>query len=109
MQTGFSEKNLTVVREGMWNVANIGTCRDAFSILPEEVAAKTGTSQVIRRFGDEYYKGNNGFIITFGPYEEPEIAIAVVIEYIDSGSATAQLAADIYDYYFAHPEINGDG
>lgn len=109
LQTGFSEKNLTVVREGMWNVANIGTCRDAFSILPEEVAAKTGTSQVIRRFGDEYYKGNNGFIITFGPYEEPEIAIAVVIEYIDSGSATAQLAADIYDYYFAHPEINGDG
>lgn len=99
-ETGVSEKNLATVKSGMYDVANIGSCTSAFAGLPAKVACKTGTSQVYKKFGDDYIKGNNGFIISFGPFDRPEIAIAVVIENIDSGAATAQVAADIYDYWF---------
>ena len=30
-----------------------------------------------------------------------EIVVAVIIENVDSGTATATVAADIYDYYFS--------
>ena len=104
VETGIKAENLETVKLGMYDVANIGTCMEAFANLPVSVAAKTGTSQKLKKSGDTYVKGNNGFIITFGPYENAEIAIAVVIEDLDSGAATAQVAADIYEYYFS--EIN---
>ena len=46
-------------------------------------------------------EGTDGFLITFGPYEDAKIAITVVVENAGSGSSTAQVAADIYDYYFS--------
>ena len=84
----------------MYDVATIGTCAEAFANLPVKVAAKPGTSQKLKKVKDEYVKGNNGFIISFGPYENAEIAVAVDIEDNDSGAATAQVAADNYEYYF---------
>ncbi|HHU83640.1 MAG TPA: hypothetical protein GXZ23_00505 [Clostridiales bacterium] len=100
LETGISPETLNIVKLGMYDVATIGTCAEAFANLPVKVAAKTGTSQKLKKVKDEYVKGNNGFIISFGPYENAEIAVAVVIEDIDSGAATAQVAADIYEYYF---------
>lgn len=39
-------------------------------------------------------------MISFAPYDDPEIAVAVAIENLSSGSATAVLVADIYKAYF---------
>ena len=100
VETNINKNNLATVKNGMYDAANIGSCAETFSILSSKVACKTGTSQVYKKLGDSYEKGNNGFIISFGPFDNPEIAIAVVIENIDSGAATAQVAADIYDYWF---------
>ena len=44
---------------------------------------------------------NNGFFISFAPYENPEIAIAIVAENALTGSKTSQAAVPIYNYYFS--------
>ena len=88
----------------MLKVGTIGFCRSAFSDLPVTAAAKTGTSDVVKIIDGKKVEGNNGFLISYAPYEDPEIAVAVVVETADSGALTAVVAADIYDYYFSAKE-----
>lgn len=99
-----SKHTLQLVREGMLKVGTIGFCRSAFADLPVTAAAKTGTSDVVKLIDGKKVEGNNGFLISYAPYEDPEIAVAVVVETADSGSLTAVVAADIYDYYFSPKE-----
>ena len=40
-------------------------------------------------------------MITYGPYENPEIAVSSVVELAGSGTETADLTAAIYNYYFS--------
>lgn len=103
-QADISKENFDIVKEGMKRVATTGFCQYAFANLPVIAGAKTGTSQVKKYRNGSYVKGNNGFLITFAPFENSEIAIAVVIENVDSGTATANVAADIYEYYFSRTE-----
>ena len=64
-------------------------------------AAKTGTAQVKENIDNYYRTYDNGILITYAPADNPQIAIAQVIERADSGSSTAEVAASIYKYYFA--------
>lgn len=103
-EADISQEYFDIVKEGMRRVATTGFCQYAFENVPVKCGAKTGTSQVQKYRNGAYVKGNNGFLITFGPFDEPEIAIAVVIENVDSGTATANVAADIYEYYFGRTD-----
>ncbi len=98
-ETGISKKAINLVKEGMLEVGTTGYCAPYFLGLPVQVACKTGTSQEIRRVNGVSYKINNGFLIAFAPYENPEIAIAVVGEGLISGKYLASVVADIVDYY----------
>ncbi len=100
VDTEIAQSSFDIVKQGMYRVANSGTCREAFQTVPVKAAAKTGTSQTKKLVNGEIVNGNNGFLISFAPYENSEIAVAVVIENVDQGSATANVAADIYNYYF---------
>ncbi len=40
-------------------------------------------------------------MIAYGPAEDPEIAIGIVMEYGGGGARTGDLVADIFDAYFA--------
>ena len=100
VQTDFSEETLNAVKEGMYLVANDTSCREYLGDLKYKVACKTGTAEKTRIVNDVRYEGTDGFLIAFGPYEDPEIAITVVIENAGSGASTAQVAADIFEYYF---------
>ena len=40
-------------------------------------------------------------MVAFAPYDDPEIAISIVVERGGSGSAVAGIAAEILEYYFA--------
>lgn len=106
VETGISQKNLELVKEGMLRVGTIGFCRTAFSGLPVVAAAKTGTSEVVKVINGQKVEGNNGFLISFAPYENPEIAVAVVVETADKGALTAVVAADIYKYYFSNKGVD---
>lgn len=96
-ETGISEKNIRIVKEGM---LRLGSRLSAFKDLPVTVAAKTGTAESKAKVNGSIVEGLNGFMISFAPYEDPEIAVAVAIENLNSGSATAVLVSDIYKAYF---------
>ncbi len=102
LDTGFSAENIATVKEGMKLVGTVGYCKSAFSGLPIDAAAKTGTSQVDRKINGDTVRTNNGFLITYAPADDPQIAIAIAGEGVSSGSALAPIAADIYKYYFTY-------
>ncbi|MBR7061086.1 MAG: hypothetical protein IKI34_05085 [Eubacterium sp.] len=93
-----SKKNLKTVQSGMRLVATDGGPNLIFSKLDVKVACKTGTSTVILKG----VKHNNGFLITYAPYENPEISVATAIEMAGSGTSTAEITSSVIDYYYSH-------
>lgn len=90
-----SDETWAIVREGMSEVTGEdGTAATVFESYPIQVAGKSGTAQ--RGEGRQ----DNGLFISYAPYEEPEIAVCVVIEGGDSGNNVAPVVRDIYNYYF---------
>ncbi len=81
-------------REGMLAVSQEGSISSVFSNYIVDVAAKTGTAQI----GEN--RTNNGIFVCFAPFDDPQIAIAVVVEKGGSGTAISSLARDVLDYYF---------
>ena len=103
-ETGISAKTLDIVKRGMLEVGTTGYCAKYFAGLPVKVAAKTGTSQEIRKIDGVSVKINNGFLIAFAPYDNPEIAVAAVGEGMTSGVFVAPVVADIVEYYFGQSD-----
>lgn len=91
-----SQSTLKAVHQGMRLVAEEGGPYYVFSQIDTKVACKTGTSEVV----SNGVKRNNGFLITFAPYDNPEIAVSSVVELAGSGSETAEITAEIIDYYY---------
>ena len=88
------------IRQGMIGVAEY---TNAFIGYPITIAAKTGSPQRGEVFktsssGNTYYA--NGVVIAYAPAEDPEIAVAVAIEYGGGGSYVAPAVVDIFDAYF---------
>ena len=46
----------------------------------------------------------HALFVCFAPFEDPEIAIALVVERGGSGSQLAAIAADVMEYYFHSEE-----
>jgi penicillin-binding protein 2 len=90
-----SAKNMETVKAGMKLLATEGSVRNYFKDLPVTVGAKTGTAQVGREDTNA-----NAVFVCFAPYEDPEIAISIVVERGGSGTELAAIAADIMSYYF---------
>lgn len=87
---------LHVVREGMRQTVTIGSAR-SLSDLPIAVAGKTGTAQTI---GD---RPTHAWFTGFAPYDEPEIAIVILIEEGGEGSSVAvPIARDIFVWWAAN-------
>ncbi len=93
-----SENNIKIVQEGMRMVATSGGPAYVFNNIDTKVACKTGTSQVVVHG----VKHNNGFLITYAPYNNPEIAVASAIELAGSGSSTSEITSSIINYYYSH-------
>lgn len=96
-----SKKTLDIVKQGMRQVVSEGASSVYFNKCIVDVAGKTGTSQVKRTTESGVTMiCNNGFFISFAPYDDPEIAIAIVAENALTGSQTSQAAVSVYNYYF---------
>lgn len=93
-----SDKTFSTVQQGMRLVATKAGISTVFNKIDVPVACKTGTSQVIK----DGKKVNNGFLITYAPYDKPEISIASVIELAGSGTSTAEITSSIIDYYYSN-------
>ena len=89
-----------LVREGMKGVAQT---IPALAGYPYTIACKTGSPQRSEGYyvGSTYKHYTNAAMIAYGPAEDPEIAIGIVVEYGGAGARTAQLVADIFNAYYA--------
>lgn len=102
-EVGVDDKNLEIVREGMRMVAQAGGTASDFANYGVEIGAKTGTAQTGTGNSD------NVTFIAFAPYDEPEIAIAVVLEHGSSGTYSKNIARDMLNAYFYDAYVNEDG
>jgi penicillin-binding protein 2 len=95
IRSNFISKDvLQVVREGMRQTVASGTAQ-TLKDLPVEAAGKTGTAQ----FGTE--DKTHSWFISFAPYENPTIAIAVIVEGGGEGnSAALPVVKDTLQWYF---------
>lgn len=89
-----------LVREGMKGVAQT---IPALAGSPYTIACKTGSPQRSEGYyvGSTYKHYTNAAMIAYGPAEDPEIAIGIVVEYGGAGARTGQLVADIFNAYYA--------
>ena len=98
-ETGFKKKNVQIIKEGMRRVATV-TLEGKFDDSVVEVACKTGTSTVEKTINGKKGIYTNGFLITFAPYDDPEICVALDVEGAYSGGSLAPIASSIYNYYY---------
>ena len=89
-----------LVREGMKGVAQT---IPALAAYPYTIACKTGSPQRSEGYyvGSTYKHYTNAAMIAYGPAEDPEIAVGIVVEYGGAGARTGQLVADIFNAYYA--------
>lgn len=93
-QNFISHDVLNIVREGMRQTVTGGTAQ-SLNALPVAVAGKTGTAQ----FGAD--GKTHGWFVSFAPYDNPQIAMAVLMEGGGEGSSTAvPITKDVLSWYF---------
>lgn len=91
---GVNPEALKVAREGMNMVTSIGTASGIFSGFPMQVAGKTGTGEVFGR-------DNHALFVAFAPFENPEVAVATVVDYGGKGGmAAGPVARELFTTYF---------
>ena len=91
--------HLNAVKQGMQGVVEEGSASGIFDDYDITIGGKTGTAQIGKNVSD------NALFVAFAPFENPEIAVAVVIEHGAVGRNAAFVARDIFDAYFKTSEI----
>ena len=89
-----SRHTLDVVQSGMRQVCSsgYGTANFVFGTYPIAVAGKTGTA--------ENPGSDHVLFVGYAPYDNPEVAIAVVIEHGANSTFSLNVARDMFDAYF---------
>ena len=92
---------LPMIRRAMYEVANHqkGTARKILDGSVVTIAAKTGTAQVVgisqtektrmKEANMEYYQRSHAWMTSFGPYENPQYAVTVLVEHGGGGGSAA--------------------
>lgn len=87
-----SEQTQNLITKGMHDLTTT-TLSGAFENCVVSAGAKTGSAQV----GTDIA---NGVFVCYAPFENPEIAVAIVIEKGGAGAALASTAVEIMNAYF---------
>ena len=107
-------EHVELVKLGMLDVTRPGgTASSVGAGAPYEIAAKTGTAQVIGIKQNEKYNEaavaerhrDHALFIAYAPAEAPKIALAVIVENGGhGGSAAGPIARQVMDYYLLGKE-----
>lgn len=94
-----------LAKSGMYGVANLpnGTGHKSFTGTPYKAAAKSGTAQV---YSYETYNASkiaehlrdHKLMIAFAPYENPTVALSIILENGGAGPAVGTLVRQILDH-----------
>jgi penicillin-binding protein 2 len=94
-----SKEDIELVRRGMWRVVNDPGGTGARAKIPGiVVAGKTGTAQ----FWRDGQKDNHTWFIAFAPYDNPKIALAILVQGAKAGGQVpAPIAAKLIEEILA--------
>ncbi|MCZ2105123.1 MAG: penicillin-binding protein 2 [Comamonadaceae bacterium] len=105
---GFRPRDLDIVRSALAAVNQAGTGRRIFAGAPYSSAGKTGTAQAVSlgrnvrynaRLMEEHQRDHSLFA-AFAPLEDPQIAVALIVENAGFGAAAAApIVRRVFDYW----------
>jgi penicillin-binding protein 2 len=101
-----ADSTLNAIQSGM-SAASASYKLDSY--LGMSAAAKTGTAQENEKYPD------HALIITYAPFNNPEIAMSINIQYGYTSTRATELAESVYDFYFGKTTLeqilagNSDG
>lgn len=92
------KENVQAILKGMKGVTSEsgGTAYSTFANFNITVGGKTGSAQI----GVNGEQGAHAWFVGFAPYEDPEIAVVVLVEKGGTGGYTAGVAKEIMAEYF---------
>ncbi|MVB12248.1 Penicillin binding protein transpeptidase domain protein [Caprobacter fermentans] len=99
---GVDQSYIDYVKAAMRSVAAEGTASSMFRNYGVPLAAKTGTA-VLTPHSD------NVTFIGFAPYDNPQIAVAVVLEHGATSKYSLTVAKDAFDAYFYGKTVDANG
>jgi penicillin-binding protein 2 len=117
-ETIWPKTAIEAVRKAMESVVNdVGGTAWRSRLKKVRFAGKTGTAQVVRRQADDeeeleddqipYKHRDHALFVSYAPAQNPQIAIAVVVEHGSHGStAAAPVAKAMFDAYFEDASDN---
>lgn len=95
---GAGDTVMSIVKDGMHSVTSEGTASAYFADYPISVGGKTGTAQTTGL--------DNSVLTVFAPFDDPQIAISIVVEHGQKSYSTGPVAKAILDeYFFGSAEI----
>lgn len=92
--TNFSQSTWDAVHYGMRLVITGGSAKGTFNGFQINVAGKSGTAQ------ENKLRSNHSVFVAYAPYENPEIALSVLIPNGESSGYTAEVVRDTIKYYY---------
>lgn len=106
-------ENLAVIRNAMVDVIRKGTARRVFKGASYQAAGKTGTAQVYSLRGARYNAAavderlrDHSLFMAYAPMEEPQIAVALIVENGGWGTtAAAPIARKVFDFWLAPERV----
>lgn len=99
---GVSQSYIDYVKAAMRSVATAGTASSTFKNYGIAIAAKTGTAV-------QTPHSDNVTFVAFAPYDNPEIAVAVVLEHGATSMYSNAVAKDILDACFFGKTVDANG
>jgi penicillin-binding protein 2 len=113
----FKPENVAVVTQAMVGVTQEGTSARVFSGAPYLSGGKTGTAQAVSLGKNEKYNAarmeerqrDHSLYIAFAPAQDPQIALAVIVENAGFGAASAApIARRVFDYWLLQQYPNDE-
>ncbi|NME94632.1 penicillin-binding protein [Clostridium cochlearium] len=95
-------ENLKAVKEGMYAVTSYdeGTGSSYFKDFPIKTGGKTGSATFNEKIQEKVGRTSGGVYIGFAPYDNPEIAISVMVLDGAHGGYVIPVAKAVYESYF---------
>ncbi len=100
--SGISKKYWDTIRKGMYNVVNGKGTATNIKMKEIKIAGKTGTVQ-------NPHGADHALFIAFAPYDDPQIAVVVLVENVGYGSTyAAPIAQEIIKTYLRYKEPDSE-
>lgn len=97
-----TDSEIQRVQEGFRRAYTNGTAASVFSNKPYKPAGKTGTAEnEIFKDGKKIANTSNVALVGYAPYDDPEVAFAVIIPHMTNGNQlNLRIGAGVLDTYF---------